>query len=69
MKNNLTFRGARMLPVPETVDSSGRVFMGTFKIAQLGLTSPRVHCHDDTANSGLVYVGYIGRHLPTKQTN
>lgn len=70
VKNNAAFRQARMLPVPETVDPSGRVFMGAhFKIAQAGLTSPRVHCYDDTGHSGLVYVGYIGRHLPTKQTN
>ena len=70
VKNNTTFRKTRMLPVPESVDPSGRVFMGAhFKITQSGMTSPRVHCHDDTAGSGLIYVGYIGQHLPTKRTN
>jgi hypothetical protein len=40
-----------------------------FKIAQSGMISPRLHYIDDTAKTGKVYVGYIGRHLPTKQTN
>ncbi|GAA4597825.1 hypothetical protein BJY16_002488 [Actinoplanes octamycinicus] len=70
VKNNTAFRKARTLTVPESVHPSGRVFMGAhFKITQSGMTSPRVHCHDDTAGGGLIYVGYIGRHLPTKQTN
>lgn len=40
-----------------------------FKIAQFAMIGPRMHYHDDTAQSGRIYVGYIGRHLPTGQTN
>jgi hypothetical protein len=36
-----------------------------FKITQHGLISPRMHYHDATVVDGLVYVGYLGRHLPT----
>lgn len=70
MRTNATFRGARVLPVPTEVDASGEVFMGAhFKITQYGMISPRVHYLDHTAHTGLIYVGYIGRHLPTEQTN
>lgn len=70
VKQNPRFRKARMLPVPPEVDSAGKVFMRAhFKIAQCGMISPRLHYHDDTARSGKIYVGYIGRHLPTKRTN
>ena len=61
---------ARELPVPTYVSSTGSVFMGAhFKIAQSGLVSPRLHYYDATGIDGNVYVGYIGPHLPTKQTN
>lgn len=70
VKNNPTFAKRRMLPVPRDVSEDCAVFMGShFKIAQAGMTSPRLHYYDDTAHSGKVYVGYIGRHLPTPQTN
>ncbi|GAA3676632.1 hypothetical protein GCM10022267_74390 [Lentzea roselyniae] len=66
VRNNPKFRAARELP---TGDGS-KVFMGAhFKIATSGMISPRLHYHDDTAKSSKVYVGYIGRHLPTKKTN
>ncbi len=35
------------------------------RVALVGLVSPRLHYHDDVSRSGAVYVGYIGRHLPT----
>lgn len=69
-KNNPKFAAARMLPVPETVDPSGRRFMWAhFKLMASGSVSPRMHYLDDTGNSGFVYVGYLGRHLPNAQTN
>ena len=40
-----------------------------FKIAQYKLVSPRLHYFDDTHRSGKIYVGHLGPHLPTKQTN
>lgn len=70
VKSSAKFRAARDLPVPSSVAASGTAFMGAhFKIAQSGLISPRLHYLDATGIDGNVYVGYIGPHLPTKQTN
>ncbi|MGP5090333.1 hypothetical protein [Brachybacterium tyrofermentans] len=58
------YRNQRLLPVPETVDPTGRVVMWAhLKLSQVGRISPRLHFHDDVARTGKVYVGYIGRHL------
>lgn len=68
--NNPVFRQARMFAVPTSVDPSGRVYMEAhFKIATAGSLSPRLHYWDDTAREGLIYVGYIGPHLPNTRTN
>ncbi|MEU3455330.1 hypothetical protein ABZ671_17290 [Micromonospora sp. NPDC006766] len=70
VRTNPAFWKRRVLPVPTTVDPTGMTFMGAhFKIAQFAMISPRMHYYDDTAQSGRIYVGYIGRHLPTGQTN
>ena len=70
VKSNDRFHDARMFAIPTTVEPSGRVFMGAhFKIAQFGMISPRLHYFDATAIDGTIYVGYIGPHLPTKNTN
>ncbi len=70
VKSNPKFRGARIFPIPDSIDPAGAVFMGAhFKIAQSGLISPRLHYTDATGIDGQVYVGYIGAHLPTKRTN
>ncbi|MCX4388822.1 hypothetical protein OG777_18040 [Micromonospora peucetia] len=70
VRTNPAFRRRRVLPVPASVVQAGRTFMGAhFKIAQFAMISPRMHYYDDTAHSGHIYVGYIGRHLPTGQTN
>lgn len=67
---NPKYRRPRTLPVPVEVDHTGMVFMDShFKIAQSGLISPRMHYFDDNSRTGKVYVGYIGRHLPTQKTN
>ncbi len=64
------FRRARLFPVPRVVDRRGLAMMyAHFRIAQSGQLSPRLHYLDDTARTGKVYVGYIGPHLPNKQTN
>jgi hypothetical protein len=53
------------LPVPATVEPNACIFMGAhFKIALSATISPRIHYYDDTARTGVVYVGYIGPHLP-----
>ena len=32
--------------------------------------APRIHYHDGTAGAtGYIYVGYLGRHLPSDQSN
>ncbi|MDP9434770.1 MAG: hypothetical protein M3P93_06060 [Actinomycetota bacterium] len=70
VKANGRFANARLLPVPESVDPSGYVYMWAhFKLAAHRTVSPRMHYYDDTGSSGKVYVGYLGRHLPNTQTN
>ncbi|TDV52132.1 hypothetical protein [Actinophytocola oryzae] len=68
--NNDKFRAARVFPVPFAVNPAREEFMGAhFRIARSGMISPRMHYFDGTATTGRVYVGYVGRHLPTKRTN
>jgi hypothetical protein len=70
VEQSAKFSKQRMLPVPPEIDADGIVFMGAhFKIARRGLISPRMHYHDGTAKTGMVYIGYIGRHLPNAHTN
>lgn len=60
----------RLFPVPASVDESGSApMMAHFKLARLGMVSPRLHYLDDTAGTGLVYIGYLGRHLTNRHTN
>jgi hypothetical protein len=61
----------RLFPVPEAVSTSGRVAMTQhFKLGKIGMVSPRLYYYDDHDRpSGLVVVGYIGRHLRNTQTN
>jgi hypothetical protein len=40
-----------------------------FKIARKGLLSPRIYYHDAASHTGMIYVGYIGKHLPNAHTN
>lgn len=66
VQQNPRYRVPRELRVPSDVDESERIFMGAhFKIAQSTTVSPRVHYLDATATTGMIYVGYIGPHLPT----
>ena len=63
-------RKLRVFPVPEDIHPDGAIFMDAhFKIARRGLVSPRIHYHDDTSQTGKIYVGYIGKHLPNAHTN
>jgi hypothetical protein len=56
----------RLLPVPPEVDPAGRVYMWShFKPPRADMFAPRLHFHDDTKNTGKVFIGYIGRHLDT----
>jgi hypothetical protein len=63
-------RKLRILPVPRNISPDGAVFMDAhFKIARKGLISPRIYYHDDASQTGKIYVGYIGKHLPNAHTN
>lgn len=68
---NGRFVAARTFPVPEEVDPSGKVVMEAhIRVGSGKPPAPRMHFHDDTSgNTGKVYVGYIGPHLPNYQTN
>lgn len=69
-RNNPKFAKPRRFPVPTLVERSGQVAMWAhLKIANFATISPRLHFHDDSAQTGKVYVGYVGRHLPNTQTN
>lgn len=58
------WRAERVLPVPNEVSESGTVLMDAhFKPTWRDSFAPRMHYYDDTARSGKIYVGYIGRHL------
>ncbi|HTW16291.1 MAG TPA: hypothetical protein VMF51_14245 [Nocardioides sp.] len=64
------FGEERRFDVPPAVCPDGTVLMEAhFKLGTLGIVSPRMHLHDDTSGTGNVYVGYIGPHLTTEQTN
>jgi hypothetical protein len=65
VQHNPQLRTPRELCVPPEIAPTGRAFMGAhFKIAQSATISPRMHYLDATARTQLVYVGYIGPHLP-----
>ncbi|HEY2270629.1 MAG TPA: hypothetical protein VGI96_48990 [Streptosporangiaceae bacterium] len=63
-------RKLRVLPVPPDINPDGAIFMDAhFKIARKGLISPRIYYHDAASQTGKIYVGYIGKHLPNAHTN
>ncbi|GAA1991893.1 hypothetical protein [Kitasatospora viridis] len=62
-------RRERMFAVPDSVDPSGRAFMGAHLRIGGGRTAPRLHYLDDCSGSGRIYVGYIGMHLTNTMTN
>jgi len=64
------FGDERVFPVPAGVDSSGaRAMTAHFKLARIGLFSPRLYYYDDVNRTGKIYIGYLGRHLTNTQTN
>ena len=64
------FGGERVFPVPDTVEPSGLATMKAhFKLAQIGMVSPRLYYLDRWTSDQTIYVGYIGPHLTNTQTN
>ncbi|GGK35592.1 hypothetical protein GCM10010124_30390 [Pilimelia terevasa] len=69
VRRNPKFHQARVFAVPRTVDPGGRVFMGAhIKLGNSTTVAPRMHFHDASHGAGVVYVGYIGPHLPNTLT-
>lgn len=69
--NNPRFRRARTFCVPTAVSSDGEVYMGEhIKLEKGSDPAPRIHFWDDTTgDTGKIYIGYLGRHLPSSDTN
>lgn len=60
----------RIFPVPKEVDASGTIQMvAHFKLARIGMASPRLYYYDDCKGTGRIYIGYLGVHLTNSQTN
>ena len=71
VRNNAKWHREREFPVPTEISESGSVFMGAhirIGASAGGQISPRLHLYDGTTQTGLVYVGYLGRHLTNTRT-
>jgi hypothetical protein len=70
VRNNRRFASMRLFPVPGAVEASGKVFMGAhIRLGSTSTIAPRMHFYDAAALHAVVYVGYIGRHLPNTLTS
>lgn len=67
--NNKQRSEERTFPVPKEVDPSGKIYMPEHIILGNGGISPRLHYLDDTKRTGKVYIGYLGPHLLSRDTN
>lgn len=60
----------RVFNVPAEVDHSGEIQMEAhFRLARIGMRSPRMYILDDLHRTETIYIGYIGDHLTTAGTN
>lgn len=60
----------RVFPVPTSVSTAGEMEMVShFKLARIGMVSPRLYYLDNYTSDRSVYIGYIGPHLRNTQTN
>ncbi|WP_185740412.1 hypothetical protein [Homoserinimonas aerilata] len=67
---NAKMMSERIFTVPVAVHPDGKVAMlAHFKPTHSDTFAPRMHYFDDTANTGKIYVGYMGRHLTNSKTN
>lgn len=63
------FGKERLFSVPVEVNPSGKVMMTAhFKLAAIGMVSPRMHVYDGHPRIPRIYIGYIGQHLTNTQT-
>jgi len=71
VRNNPKWRREREFPVPKAVCASGTLFMGSHVrvgASAAGQISPRLYFYDAIAQTGMIYVGYLGRHLTNTRT-
>lgn len=72
-ETSITMKGygkERIFPVPTSVAPQGKVAMKAhFKLARIGMASPRMHVYDGHPQAQKVFIGYIGAHLTNTQTN
>jgi hypothetical protein len=67
---NERLRQARTFRVDPRTNPTGRDYFGAhIALERFKSPAPRLHFLDDTDGTGLVYVGYLGAHLPTSKTN
>lgn len=68
-----TMRGygkERIFPVSAEVTPQKEIIMKAhFKLAQIGMSSPRMYVYDGHPDHSKVFIGYIGTHLTNTQTN
>ncbi len=70
VNSNERCRDARVFPVDSATDSSGRAYFAAhIALERFKPPAPRLHFYDDVTRTGVVYVGYLGEHLPTRRTN
>ncbi|TKA11918.1 hypothetical protein [Actinacidiphila oryziradicis] len=69
VKSKSNWRRERTFPIPEYVDSSGKVFMGAhLRIGGGNTVAPRLHYFDGSCAEHGIFVGYIGPHLTNTLT-
>lgn len=63
------YKKERLLPVPKDVDDSGFAYMfAHYRLSKTTGKAARLHFLDDMANTGKIYIGYIGSHLTSPRT-
>lgn len=60
----------RVFPVPHEISETGMIVMRAhFRLARIGVVSPRMYYLDGYSRSKSVYIGYIGTHPTNTRTN
>jgi hypothetical protein len=66
VQHNKKWMQERLFPVPAEIDVGGRVHMEAhiaIGASSAGHLNPRLYYFDATSRTGLIYIGYLGRHL------
>lgn len=63
------FGSERVFRVPEHVEAGGTIVMKPhFKLAKIGMVSPRMYFYDGHPHVPHIYIGYLGQHLTNTKT-